>query len=378
MDNDNYTSDSRQPSDFPPPIPPPIPPQQNYYVPVQQPPKKSFFKKILITFLILFFIGGMLLAAGAALLISSTFVTGMDKLSTNFTDEYVNYTFISDGTDSEIIAVVDIAGIITSSQNNAYGANSKKITTALEAAASDPFVKCIIINMNTPGGEVIASDVIYNTIKEIKSKYGIKVITYMNNMAASGGYYIAAASDHIMANRLTLTGSIGVIMSSVNLSGMLDKIGVAPQTYRSGDMKDIMSMSRPSTEKEKIYLQSLIQETFDEFAKIVAEGRPAFETAEDVKKSVFADGRILTGAKAKELGLVDSLGYFNDAVSEAKKMIGVSDPKVIRYSTKNTLIDLLLSSKVNTSLTSSLLPVKFEAIEAGRMYFLAPESVSWQ
>jgi protease-4 len=187
--------------------------------------------------------------------------------------------------------------------------------------------------MDTPGGDVYASVIIYEKIKEVQQK-GIPVVTLMRGTAASGGYYIAAPSNKIIAHQETITGSIGVRLDVQSVEGLYEKLGFETRTmtnsggsYKTGEG---LFDDDPNGEEDKIY-QKIIDETFDRFVMVVAEGR-GMEKNEVLK---FADGRVFTGLQAKEVGLVDEIGGFDKAMSVAAELAGVDDPTVIRYTQKD-------------------------------------------
>ena len=201
------------------------------------------------------------------------------------------------------IAVIDVTGIITSIGPADMVATIKK---QLELSAADKRVKAVILRIDSPGGEVMASDEIARVIREFEaSKENGPVIASMGGMAASGGYYVAAPCRYIFANELTITGSIGVIMQSINLHGLLDKVGVKPVTFKSGPNKDMLSSLNPpeaTTTEQKEIMQRFIDDTYDAFVKVVEEGRAkkGNRTEKDARALAeewldYADGRILTG-----------------------------------------------------------------------------------
>lgn len=271
------------------------------------------------------------------------------------------------------IAVVDIKGVILSGRH-VDAASTSYVNAALGMAAADPAVVAVVLDMNTPGGEVIASDEIHRAVQRVRAA-GKPVVTCMRSLGASGGYYIAAGTDFIVANRMTLTGSIGVLMSSVNYSGLLNKIGVQAHVYASGEMKDILNGAVPRTPEErqmrKELLQDLVDDTFTEFASVVAAGR-GFPSPRAVKQSSFGDGRVLSGEQAFELGLVDRLGYFSDAVEEAMARTHVSEARVVRYVYDIGLVDRLLAlrSQAPALNLESLVPDEIRALRPGRLYYL--------
>ena len=180
----------------------------------------------------------------------------------------------------------------------------------------------LIVRIDSPGGTVGDSQEIYSAIKRLKDK-GCKVIASFGNISASGGVYIGVASDKIVANPGTITGSIGVIIRGNNISELLDKIGIKFETVKSGTFKDILSPDKPLSKEGRDLLQSLINESYRQFTEAVAEGRNL--TVEEVQK--FADGRVFTGSQAKELGLVDEIGDEYCARELAAKMVNI-DPKI--------------------------------------------------
>ena len=242
------------------------------------------------------------------------------------------------------IAVVTVDGIITSHQADEAGNNMVDVIKAqLDEAKKDDAVKAVILKVDSPGGEVMASDEIYQAIKKFQEgSDGKPVICSMGSLAASGGYYISSPCQWIVANRLTLTASIGVIMETVNYRGLMDKIGVEPYVFKSGIHKDMLSGMRSKNEipsDETNLVQDLINQTFDRFKQVVADGRAAANEknkgkgqplASDWKD--YADGRVVSGDQALQLGLVDELGNFDDAVDRAKKIADIQgDANLIEY-----------------------------------------------
>lgn len=207
--------------------------------------------------------------------------------------------------------------------------NSDPIVSQLVDFKKDKRIKAIILRIDSPGGGVGPSQEIYREIeKTIKTK---KVVASMGGLAASGGYYIAAAANKIVANEGTITGSIGVIMQFVQLQDLLQKIGISMEVIKSGEFKDTGSPHRKMSQRDRELLQGLISEVQNQFVEAVARGRNL--SVEKVRE--IADGRILTGAKAKELGLVDLLGNFRDAVDLAKKLTGIKGDVDLVYPKKD-------------------------------------------
>jgi protease-4 len=227
----------------------------------------------------------------------------------------------------EKVALVHVTGVII---------DSSDVIKELKDHAKDSSIKAIVIRVNSPGGAVAPSQEIYNEIIKIKEKK--KVIVSMGAIAASGGYYIAAPADRIVANAGTLTGSIGVIMELPNVSGLMDKIGIKTQVIKSGKHKDIASVFKTLTPEEKKILQTVLDDVHDQFIRAVADSRGM--TFEETKK--LADGRIFTGRMAKEIGLIDELGGLEDAIMLAGELAGIEgEPEVVTKKEKFSFFDLI-------------------------------------
>ena len=220
------------------------------------------------------------------------------------------------------IGVIPIEGSIT---------DPEPIVSQLVNFRKNRRIKAIILRINSPGGGVGPSQEIYREVrKTIKTK---KVITSMGSLAASGGYYIASATNKIVANPGTITGSISVIMEFIQLEDLLKKVGVSLEVLKSGEFKDIGSPHRKMSEREKELIKDLISDIQKQFVNAVARGRDLSEE----KVQEIADGRIFSGAQAKELGLVDLLGNFQDAVDLAKKMTGIKGDATLVYPKREKL-----------------------------------------
>ena len=232
----------------------------------------------------------------------------------------------------EKIAVVDIKGVITSSRD---------IVEQIDNFTQDNDVKAIILRINSPGGGVGPSQEIYREV--LRAKEEKKIIASLESVAASGGYYVACASDLIVANPGTITGSIGVVMEFSNVEDLLKKIGLRSYVIKSGKHKDIGSPVRKMTPEEKEILQGVIDSVHNQFVRAVAEGR----SIEEGKVREIADGRIFSGEQAKELGLVDELGSLQDAIEIAAEMIGIEGKPVVIYPKKKlSLYELLFQTSL--------------------------------
>ena len=249
----------------------------------------------------------------------------------SFEEEYVSG---KKGEGHPKIAVINVRGVIVSEDDSIGSSHvsvSRLVCARIRKAAADSKVKALIVNLNTPGGEVVASDEIYAEIKRFRKQTGKPAVAMMNTMAASGGYYAAAACHPIIANKLTLTGSIGVIISTVNYRGLFEKIGLQSEVYTSGKMKDMLNGGRMRTPEEIQIVQQLVRNTYNEFTRIVAESRKI--PVEKIRTTEIGDGRIFDGEQALKLGLVDSLGYFRDAVeiTAGKAKLQPGSYTVVRY-----------------------------------------------
>jgi protease-4 len=227
------------------------------------------------------------------------------------------------------IAVVDVKGVITQSSG---------VIEEIEQYLADEGVKAIILRVDSPGGGVGPSQEIYREIMRIKSNSKRKVVTSMGSVAASGGYYIACASDLIVANPGTITGSIGVIMQFSNFEELLKKIGIKGVVIKSGEHKDIGSPFREMTPEERRIMQEVLDNVHQQFIQAVADGRKLDRS----KVAQIADGRIMTGEQAKNLGLVDELGNLQDTIDITAKLVGIVGKPNVLYPRKRLSIWELL------------------------------------
>jgi len=319
--------------------------------------------------------------------------------NTRYIGPRLDENILEDNSASAKIAVIDVKGIITDTPVSQQGYSMVDVIKAqLDRAQDDRRVKSVILRVDSPGGEVLASDEISDAIKnfqEGKKSNGSDldkgkakpVIVSMGNLAASGGYYISAPCRYIVANKMTITGSIGVIMHGWNYRGLLDKVGIAPEVYKSGKFKDMMSGSRePSevTQEERDMVQSLIKEVYGDFKDVVEKGRSA---AHDKNKSEghalaenwadYADGRVLSGTEAEKLGFVDEVGNFRTAVDRAKTLGGIiGDANLVQYQERYDLSDFfhMFGSESKADTKSIKVDLGFDApkLQEGHLYFLAP------
>lgn len=233
----------------------------------------------------------------------------------------------------EKILLVDIEGIISSMVSPGFfereGDILSRIYYRLEKASKDNTVKGVILRLDTPGGEVTASDILYNEVLKFKEKTGLPVVGLMMGVAASGGYYVASACDHIMAHPSTLTGSIGVISVFPNLQELFSKIGIKVNVIKSGQMKDSGGFWRDVTEEEKKVFQTIIDDYYQKFVEVVHQNRKEYLSREELVK--IADGRVYTGTQAFDLKLIDEIGYFDQALKKVLSLASLEEAKVIAY-----------------------------------------------
>jgi protease-4 len=229
------------------------------------------------------------------------------------------------------IAIIDIEGLIMNARSSGLlsdGDNPVSLfREKLDAAANDKHVKAVVLRINSPGGAVTASDIMYRDLVNFRKETNKPVVACMMDVAASGAYYLAMGSDRIYAHPSTVTGSIGVIMSLYNASGLLTMIGVSSDPIKSGPNKDLGNPARPMTAEERAILQGMVDSFYGQFVGIVVKGRGLPEA--QVRK--LADGRVYTGLEAKKLHLVDEVGYLEDAIQAAMDMAGLDDARVITF-----------------------------------------------
>ncbi len=287
------------------------------------------------------------------------------------------------------IAVIPVEGIITSHELDQAGNDMVEVIKAqLDRARKDNRVKAVILQVDSPGGEVMASDQINRAIADFEEKSSKPVVCSMGSLAASGGYYISVPCRWIEADKLTLTGSIGVIMETWNYRGLMDKVGIRPDTYKSGLYKDMLSGQRETNEippGEHAMVQGLIDETYQQFKSVVNDGR---SKAHQINGSEgmplasnwqdFADGRVLSGAQALKLGFVDQLGDFDDAVKRAKEITQTSKANLIEYRERYDLSNFLSMFGQSSKAPDIKLDLGMDApkLESGELYFLAPTFVN--
>ena len=251
-----------------------------------------------------------------------------------FEEKYVS------GEGGDKIAVLPVVGQIGAEATATPGtpsATPEALRDQLRQAERDDRVKAVILEVDSPGGGVVPTDEMHGEILDFKETTSKPVVVSMGATAASGGYYLATAADRIVANRNTLTGSLGVIFSYLNFGEAADELGIEQEAITSGPYKDIASPFKEPTEEELEILQDYVDEGYDRFVEVIAEGRDLPE--ERVRE--LADGRIYSGLQAEELGLVDELGDLETAAGVAQELAGVDGATVVRYTQEPGLAELL-------------------------------------
>lgn len=338
---------------------------------------------ILLVILGIIFLGNVTRIAGSVLGTGSRHAAGprLEEVTTE------------DNGANDKIAVLEVNGIITSRSADQGGYSlSEVIKAQLKRAEEDSKVKAVILKVDSPGGEVLASDEIYRAIADFQSDKNKPVIASMGNLAASGGYYVSAPCQWIVANDLTITGSIGVIMHTYNYRGLMNKVGLKPETYKSGKYKDMLAGDReleniPDAERqeEERIVQSLINETYSRFTNIVAMGRANAKKANqrfgdgqqgrplDSHWTDYADGRVLSGSEAYRLGFVDERGNFEVAYKRALAIAGIKSANLVEYPQHYDFSDIFrLFGQSQTRSVKIDIGLEPPRLQAGMLYFLLP------
>jgi protease IV len=292
---------------------------------------------------------------------------GASSGSLHFREHIVNEPSTPGSTSK--VAVIRLSGMISNFEPGAIGESMvEDIDLQLKHALEDSDVKSIILAIDSPGGEVTASDIIYNSVRAARAKK--PVVVSMGSMAASGGYYIACGGSHIVAHDTTFTGSIGVIMQTLNYADLFGKVGLEMVTFKSGKFKDMLSGSRVLGAEEKEYVQNLVMQTYGKFVGIVARER---KLPEEELRSGPADGRILSGRDALAARLIDQVGDFGDAVKKAQELGNAPGAAVVRYDLPASIgryLRLLGKAEVPKKIEVNVGPQMGYNLQPGRIYLL--------
>ena len=274
-----------------------------------------------------------------------------------------------DSTDK--IAVIPLNGLISYGRGISSPEDSmvEVMKEAFQQAANDPRVKAIVVSVDSPGGEVTAGDTIYHALGQLKAKK--PVVVFINSIGTSAAYYIACAGSWIMCSDTSFTGSIGVIISTLNYKELFGKIGLQSVIFKSGQFKDALNGARDLTDEEKTYFQGLVMQTYDRFLNIVAGSR---HLDASTLRNGIADGRVLSGKDAYADKLVDQLGYIEDAYEKARLLGKSPGAEVVRYEKKRGIAHLLRlfedSEKSDLHLDLNVGPAAGMKLESGRLYLL--------
>ena len=277
-------------------------------------------------------------------------------------------TVLERGSGNGKIAVIALRGLISSSiAGNVGDTMVDDMRAALDQARDDNKVRAVVLEIDSPGGEVTASDVIYNAVVRTREKK--PVVVHMGSVAASGGYYVACGAQHVMASDTTITGSIGVIIQTLNYEQLFNKVGLSSVVFKSGKFKDMLNGARPMTPEEREYVQGFVMGTYEKFLGIVAKERnlPA-----DQLRATIADGRILSGRDAHDNKLIDGLGQIEDAWEKARQLGKSDDATIVKYGPPLTLGRFFRAlgdagdKNIEITLPKQLMP----QLESGRAYFL--------
>lgn len=268
--------------------------------------------------------------------------------------------FTLQGAGKEKILILSIKGFISDSPRGFLSKSSmvEEIVSQLKKAEKDKEIRAVVLEIDTPGGSATASDILYHEIMEYKKCSGAKIVAAMMGVAASGGYYVALPADFILAHPTTITGSIGVVFLRPNVSGLMNKIGVEVDASKSGKNKDMGSPFRKATQEEEQIVQNIIDELAGRFMSLATKHRKLNDQA----REIITSARVFTAPEALSLGLVDRIGYLDDAIHEAAKLAGLpEDAKVVVYRRTEYPNDNLY----NTSSTSKQGLPKISLIDLG-------------
>jgi protease-4 len=365
-----------------PEIPPPLKPP-----PPSEPPKRRH--RWLVAVVVALVALGVIFFAGL-LPLAHSFVGIGGPMHGGHAGPRLVEAVVEDNDARDKILLLRIEGIIFGNGDGSMPSLPEYVKACLKRAGEDDRIKAVLLKIDSPGGEVLASDDIYREIDKFQKETGKPVVAYLGALAASGGYYVASACRWITANELTITGSIGVIMHGYNYRGLMNKVGVRPEVFKSGKFKDMLGgekdlekmtpAERELYEQERAMVQAMVDEAFERFKTVVKQGREEASRrnrAEGRRLSPnwveYADGRILTGRRAYELGFVDEVGVFEEAVDRAKSLAAVSNANLVEYQVPFDLLNVLrFFGKTEAPAIKLDLGVAPPKLRSGRLYFLPP------
>nr|WP_106780417.1 signal peptide peptidase SppA [Lysinibacillus timonensis] len=296
---------------------------------------------------------------------------------TTGTDVQLTESVIEDGDITNRIALLTVDGVIqdvgSSSPWTTVSYDHQQFLAQLENILHDQSIQAVVLSVNSPGGGAIESAEIHEKLIEIKEQRKIPIYVSMGSMAASGGYYISAPADKIFAHRETITGSIGVIMSSYNFSQLAENLGIEFETIKSGEHKDMFGGTRPTTEEEKAMMQDMINDSYEVFVDVIEQGRDMSE--QEVKQ--VADGRIVGGSQAIEAGLVDELGGLEDTIDALRKDNGLEEAQLFEYKSNfggiASIIGMKIGSIIGPSVEQQMLSKLMNTSNSPRLMYLYGE-----
>ena len=320
----------------------------------------------IIVILVLLGVSALMNIGLIAMLVSENL--GSSDVSSKYTEEVIQ------GRGRKKVVCIEAFGVISLARDSSgffrEPGLATRIIKQIDEAEKDDNVIAILLLVDSPGGGVTASDIIYERLLKFKeSKKGRKIVALFRDIAASGGYYISAAADKIVAHRTTITGSIGVILSSYNVKGLGEKIGIRDVTIKSGKFKDILNPFRDASPEEIQMLQNVVNDLYNRFVSIVSRGRGM--SVDEVRK--FANGSIFSAPHALTLGLIDEIGGFDSTVNLLKELTGTKKIKVIKYKKAMTFFEIMMS-RMNVNPKIDLpFPDRWKNQSPGFKYLWQPE-----
>lgn len=352
------------------PTPPPPPP-----VPAPAPPPSSSNGRVLGCLAIL----GLLVLLGSLtinLVLFAALVADADSASMAGGSNRPYQEILVDGESAlkkgdDRIIQLEITGVISNfSESELSPSMVETFRRQVKQALKDDKVKALLVRINSPGGEVLASDILYHEIKKAAAKK--PVLVFMESVAASGGFYAAMGAENIMANELTLTGSIGVIVQTLTYQELGEKVGVDFYTYTSGPNKAMFGGPKPITPEQADLIRGIVGESYNRFLSIVAESR---DLEANALKATLADGRVLTGQQALDGKLIDELGYLDDAFAKIRDLAKAPGAKIVRYRRELNIFEVFSAlgqaQATSPEIKVNLLP-DVPRLQSGIPYYLAP------
>jgi protease-4 len=278
------------------------------------------------------FIGIVAVGCGLAGCTNSSFLVTPVKSDMRLTELTVRS---GSGWGAGKVAIIGLEGMLMNARSGGFlqqGENGLSLfAEELNHAATDPKVKAIVLRVNSPGGTVTTSDTMYQMVQRFKDQTHKPVVADFQEVAASGAYYVACAADKIVSHPTTVVGSIGVIFNTFDFEGTLGKIGARTESIKSGPLKDMGSMWKKLLPEERAVMQGMVDEYYARFINVVRTNRTKAATAGEEKFAEMTDGRVFSGQRAKELGLVDEVGLLDDAIKMAQEMANSPNAAVVMY-----------------------------------------------